>query len=96
MCASGYIFQSKVDELLCDIEGVKTYSNDIIVLSKDCFKNDIEQLRMIFGRFCAEGLKVNAPKCSFGLKGITYLCYVITREGIKPDPKKLQVIMDLG
>ena len=25
MCASGYIFQDKVDELLGDIEGVKKY-----------------------------------------------------------------------
>ena len=41
-------------------------------------------------------IKVNAPKCIFGLKYIPYLGYVITREGIKPDPKKVQGIMDLG
>ena len=42
------------------------------------------------------GLKLNAPKYSFGLKDITYLVYVIRREDIKPDPKKLQGIMDIG
>ena len=51
---------------------------------------------IIFVRLRAAGLKVNAPKCSFGLKGIPYLGYVITREGIKPDPKKVQWIMDIG
>ena len=51
---------------------------------------------MIFSRLHAAGLKVNAPKCSFGSKDIPYLGYVITREGIKPDPKKVQRIMDLG
>ena len=45
---------------------------------------------------CTAGLKVNYPKCSFGLKESPYLGYVITREGIKPDPKKVQGIMDLG
>ena len=35
-------------------------------------------------------------KCSFGLKEIPYLGYVITREDIKPDPKKVQGIIDLG
>ena len=45
---------------------------------------------------CAAGLKFNAHKCSFGLKEIPYLGYVITREGIKPDPKKVQGIMDIG
>ena len=37
MCASGHIFQAKVDELLGDIESVKTYIGDIIILFKDIF-----------------------------------------------------------
>ena len=37
MFSSGDIFQSKVDEILSDIEGIKTYINDILVLSKDFF-----------------------------------------------------------
>ena len=44
----------------------------------------------------AEGLKVNANKCSCGLKEIPYLGYVITREGVKLDLKKVQGIMYLG
>ena len=51
---------------------------------------------MIFGILTASGLKVNVPKCSFGLKLITYLGYVITRGGIKPDLNKVQGIMDIG
>ena len=51
---------------------------------------------MIFFRLRDAGLKDNAPKCSFGLNEIPYLGYVITREGIKPDPKKVQGIMDIG
>ena len=96
MCASGGIFQAKVDKLLRYIEGVKTYIDDIIVLGKDSFENHIDHLRIIFGRLHAAGLKVNAPKCSFCLKEIPYLGYLITRDGIKPYPKKVQGIMDLG
>ena len=73
MCASGYIFQAKVDELIGDIEGVKMYIGDMLVLSKYYLRNYIEQLIMIFGRLRVEGLKVNAPKCSLGLKEIPYL-----------------------
>ena len=62
MCALGDIFQAKVDKLIGDVEGVKTYINDILVLSKDCFKEHIDELRIIFGRLRAEGLKFNAPK----------------------------------
>ena len=66
MCASGNIFQSKVEEILGDIEGFKTYIDDILVLKNDSFENQIEQLIIIFGRLCAAGLIVNAPKCGLG------------------------------
>ena len=69
--------------------------DDILVLREDSFEKHIDQLRIIFGRLRAAGLKVNAPKCSFGLREIPYLGYEITREDIKPDPKKVQGIMDL-
>ena len=96
MRASGDIFQAKVDKLPGDTKGVKTYIDDILAFSKYCFTKHIGKPRIIFGRLSAEGLKVNDTKCSFGLKDIPYLGYVITKKGIKPDPKKLQGIMDLG
>ena len=95
MCASGGILQAKLGKLISDIEGVKTYIGDILVLSKDSFDKHIDQLIIIFVRLHSAGLKVNANKCSFGLKEIPYLCYVITMEIIKPDPNKVQEIMDL-
>ena len=59
MCASGDILKAKVGELLGDINGVKTYIDDMLFLSKDCFINHIKQLIIIFGRLRAAGSKVN-------------------------------------
>ena len=67
------MFQAKVNELLGDSKGVKTYINGILVLSKDFSTKHIEQLRIIFGRLRAAGLKVNADKGSLVLNYITYL-----------------------
>ena len=53
-------------------------------------------MRIIFGRLRAAGLKVNASKFNFGLNDIPYLGCIITRDGIKPDPNKLQGITNLG
>ena len=92
----GDIFQAKVNKILGDIKDFKMYINDILVLRKECFTNHIEQLRIIFGRFHAAELKFNYTKYSIGLKEIPYLSYVITREGINHDPKKVQVVMDPG
>ena len=96
MCDSEDIFQAKGDKLLGDIEGVKTYTNDILSLSKDCFKNHIYQLKIIFSRLRAAGFKVKSPKFRFWFKYVPYLGYIITREGIKTEPKKVQGIMDIG
>ena len=79
MYNSGDIFRAKEDDMLSGIKGIKTYINDVLFLLKERFSNHTEQLSIIFGRLRAAGLKVNTPKCSFGLKGITYLGYVITR-----------------
>ena len=49
ICSSGDIFQASVDDLLGDIEVVKTYLYYILVLSKEIFYNNIENLRIIFG-----------------------------------------------
>ena len=58
MCASGDIFQAIVDKLLGDIEGVKNYIDDILVLGKDSFEKNTEQLIIIYGSLCAIGLKL--------------------------------------
>ena len=42
MCASVDIFQDKVDELLGDIEGIKNYIDDILVLNKNIFEKHID------------------------------------------------------
>ena len=59
-----------------------------MLLGKGSIYQHIYQIRVIFGRLFTAGLKVNAPKCSFGLNYIPYLGYIITRVGIKPYQKK--------
>ena len=69
ICPSSDIFQSKLYDLLGDIERIKTYIDNILVLGKDNFYHP----RVIFVRLFAAVLKVNDPECRFGLNHITYL-----------------------
>ena len=96
LCASSNIFQDILENLLGDIEGVNTYIDDILVLGKGSFYQHIGQIRVIFSRIRVKVVKVNAPKCKFVLKNIPYLVYIIKIEGIKPDPKKVKGIMNIG
>ncbi len=47
-------------------------------------------------RLCDVGLKVNANKSLLCAHKIEYLGYKLTREGIKPQPKKVQAILELN
>ena len=59
---SGDIFQEKVNELLGDIQGVKAYIDDILVLNNGSFKDHVGQLFVIFKILRNSGLKVNENK----------------------------------
>ena len=67
MCASGYIFQVKVDKILSDTNGVKTYIDGILLLIKEIFSKHIENTIFIFSRVCTLVLKVNAPRYRFAV-----------------------------
>ena len=40
-------------------------------------------------------LQLNADKCSFGINEINYLGYIVTPEGVKPDPKMIKAIQGM-
>ena len=73
MGISGYIFQAEFNELLGCIEVVKAYIDDILVLDKGTFVDHVEQLSIFFSHIWKAKFKINAKKCSFGLKCIPYL-----------------------
>jgi hypothetical protein len=45
---------------------------------------------------CDAGLKINATKSVFCAQETEYLGYILTRGGIKPQPKKVQAILALN
>jgi hypothetical protein len=53
-------------------------------------------METVLTRLCGAVLKLNAAKSSFCAHEIEYLGYILTRDGIKPQPKKVQVILALN
>ena len=96
LCCAPDIFQSKINELLGDLDSVRAYIDDVLILSKDSFEGHLNQVRIVLSRMAKAGLRINAKKSSFGINEVEYLGYIITKEGIKPDPKKVQGIMDMA
>lgn len=47
---------------------------------------------MLFQRLDANGVVINPSKCVFGQEEILFLGHVVSSTGLKPNPKKIEVI----
>lgn len=90
------IFQEKMSELMLGLEFVRTYLDDLLVITNGTFKDHLERLEMVLQRLKQAGLKVNANKSFFARGELEYLGYWITREGIQPVAKKVEAIQAIA
>ena len=67
------------------------YLDDCIVMGKN-FDDHLKNLQEVFQRFRDAGLKLKPSKCSLFRKEVTYLGYVITSNGVRPDPNNIDKV----
>ena len=67
-----------------------------VVFIEEYFPGHIDHLIIVFGGFIREVLKFKACKFSFGFEDIPRLGFFITRDVIKPYPKKFIGTVYLG
>jgi hypothetical protein len=88
LCNSPDIFQEKMSTLFSDLEFIRTYIDDLLVITKSDWHDHLRHLDIVFKRLRDAGLKVNARKSFFGKEELEYLGYWIMRAGIQPIAKK--------
>ena len=72
------------------LEFARTYLDDLLIIFQDdTFEEHLEKLELALEKLQDAGLKVNAAKSIFGVHECEYLGYVLTREGLKPQRKKI-------
>ncbi|GFV44691.1 retrovirus-related Pol polyprotein from transposon 17.6 [Trichonephila clavipes] len=69
------------------------YLDDILCYSENAEEHR-SHLRTIFQRLSSYGLKLNISKCVFGVAELIFLGHLITPDGIKPLPDKVQAVLD--
>ena len=88
------IFQNAIRETLAGLSGSINISDDILVWGKSQEEHD-ENLRAVFQRLKEKGLTLNRNKCEFNKDSIEFFGYVFSKNGISPDPKKVDEIINL-
>ncbi|MFG1588215.1 reverse transcriptase family protein [Staphylococcus aureus] len=88
------IFQETMDSLTSGLKGCAAYLDDVIV-SGITLEEHNENVRALFRRISDYGFRVRKDKCSFAKNEIRFLGHIINREGRKPDPSKVEVIVNM-
>jgi hypothetical protein len=93
---SADIFQAEMGSLMATLEYVRAYIDNLLVITKSSHDDHLDKLEPIFIQLCNTGLKVNADKLFSCAQETEYLGYILTRGGIKPQPKRVQAILELN
>ncbi len=70
---------------------VNNYLDDVIVASRDA-KSHLEHLQAVFSQLQCFGFTIDPNKCDFAKKEIKFLGFIVTADGIKPDPEKVRAL----
>ena len=94
ICSAPEVFHKTVYQCLEDLDGVCVYIDDIIVWGSTIEQHD-ERLEKAVKKLVQIGLRLNKEKCYFRQPELPYLGEVVTAQGVKPDPAKVQAIEDM-
>jgi hypothetical protein len=78
------------------LEYVRAYVDLFLVINKSSHDDNLGKFEQIFIQLHNAGLKINVAKSFFCAHETEYLGYILTRGGIKPQPKKVQAILALN
>ena len=69
------------------------YVDDIIIWSPSEKQHRLD-VRTVLQRLRDEGLSINVEKCEFDVQETRYLGHILSTSGIRPDPRKVQALLD--
>ena len=82
--------------LVENLESVRFYIDYFLVVTPGSCEEDLSKVEEVMKQLQSAGLKCNIYNRKFLVPKLEYLRYIITRKGIKLDPKKTKAIINLG
>ncbi len=86
-------FQRAMDIILAGLRWTTCliYLDDVIIYSAT-FKQHLQRLRLVLSCLSQAGLKLKWSKCSFMEHALKVSGHLISKEGVAPDPEKLEAV----
>jgi hypothetical protein len=88
-------FQRTMDTILAGLKGINClcYCDDVLIYSES-FDQHLKDIRQVVGRLGEAGMTFKTSKCEMFQKEIAYLGFLVSSEGIRPDPEKTKVVRE--
>ena len=98
--ASSEIFQQKIYMALEGLAGIICVADDIVVYGKGpddqtALKDHDTNLSKLLERCLEKNIKLNKDKSILRATEIPFLGHLVTNQGLKPDPEKVEAIRDM-
>ena len=88
-------FSELMHKVLGDLPFAMCYIDDVIVFSKSEAEH-LEHLAIVMDRLRKANLRLKRSKCEFFKDKLRYLGFLVSREGIAPDPEKVAAIQKIA
>ena len=91
------VFQRLMNQILAPLVGktVMVYIDDIVVFSKT-EEEHAQHIHQVLQLLKEHDLVVQSSKCHFAMTELKLLGYIVSKDGIRSDPKKVEAIRDMA
>lgn len=88
-------FQRLMEVVLSGLarEGCLVYLDHVLVVGATLEEHNAN-LTKVLDRFREAGLMLKPKKCKFAQTEVEYLGHIVSRDGVRTDPKKLEAVRD--
>ena len=88
------VWQRTMEEEFGDVEGLEIIVDDLCIWG-ECDEDHDRRLESLFDGIGCSGVKLNRPKCKFGVDNVGYVGHVLSKDGLKPSSDRIQAIRDM-
>ena len=95
---AGAMWSRFMDDTLGDLrwKNVICYADDILIFSKGgTLEEHLATVDEVFQRLRSRGIQVKGSKVKLAVKELSFLGQIVSVDGVKPDPKKIEAIASL-
>ena len=87
--------QAVMISLFWDYIEVEVFFDDVAVFTYGSYTAHLEAVRKVLKVLSESGFSIKAKKCSWARKSVEDLGHIITTDGVKPQPKKVDAVLRL-